>query len=343
MNVNELMEKLRAETTGDLSEDLRHLQQTVNDIRREDNASELAEAVAEYAFSLMPEDKRAEMQAQTFVNGKRMDRVFAEAQELIRARQHEKAEPLLAALSEKIERYYEKSDIRYFSFRNPFEYHVYVQLHPEEKHYMRAPFDFAAYLSMYGYVLVHLRKTEEAEKVLLRAVEMNPVTADTRFELAELYKLTSQPDQLLRVNQESLPLCTTADRIARVLANMGFYCYEVGDFYSSAVFYFDSVRFLPNEQAEAALKDVVRRLNTFGQKFAPPTHGQTIDTYEKYGLQPPPDNMLVNLAVALAKSAREHNRPELEGLFTRTAFDLTNDPAFKARLDELDAQLAAKG
>ena len=343
MTVTELTDRLRAETTGDLQADLKHLEEVAESLRQEENAAELAEAVAKYAFSLMPEEQRAEMEEQTMIGGRRLDRVYQEAMQLVREKKYAEAEPLLAALSEKIAAYFEDGEIRYYSFRNPFEYHLYLEMYPDEdRNTMRAPFDFGAYLAMYGYVLVELRRTQEAEDVLRRAVRMNPVAADMRYELAELYKLTGRMDMLLETCRDTLQICTSADRIAHVLANLGYYCCEIADYYASAVFYFDSMRFLPNDMTEAALKDVLRRMKTFGMKFAPPTKGQTLDTYEKYGMQPPPNSMLINLAAALAQSARKHDRPELEGLFTRVAFDLTNDPQFRERLSELDAILAER-
>ena len=166
----------------------------------------------------------------------------------------------------------------------------------------------------------------------------NPVSADARFELAELCKFAHNQDELLRVNQETLPLCTTADRFARVLSNMGFYCYVRQDFYSAAVFYFESLRFAPSQPVEMELQDVLRRMKTFGQKFAPPTHGQTIYVYEKYGLTPPPNPQLVNLAVTMIDQAKKFNRTDLEAFFNRCAFDLTNEPRFKEEMERLAAE-----
>lgn len=339
MNVTELMAQIRTEMTGDLQKDIQHLQDIASDIRREPNAAELAEAVAEYAYSILPEETRQQMEEQTCIDGKRLDQVFSQALQLVQAQQYDEAEPLLRAISDKIAMHFEGSEPKYFSFRNPFEYHIYREFYPNDTAFDRAPFDFAHYLQLFGFVLLETKKTREANQVLERAIRFNPVSADVRFEMAELCKFAHDQKKLLAVNQETLRLCTSADRIARVLANMGFYCYVQSEYYDAAVFYFESLRFQSSRAVEYELQDVLKRMKTFGQKFAPPTHGQTIDVYEKYGLQPPPNSDLVNLAVACASSAREYAKPELEGLFTRIAFDLTNDPRFKEQLDRLDARM----
>lgn len=335
MNKDELIKQLRDELTGDLQKDIAHLQAVAEDLRGEENADELTAAAADLAFEIMPDDVRAKMEDMTFVNGKRMDLAFGEALKLVNEGRMNGAAAILKTISDKIAQYYEGENPKYFSFRNPFEYHMYRYYFPNDTEFDRAPFDFAHYLALYGFVLLEQRDARTAEEVLERAVKFNPVSADVRFELAELCKFGNNQKKLLSVNIESLRYATTADRIAHVLANMGFYCYREQDFYSAAVFYFESIRFQPSQAVEFELQDVLRRMKTFGQKFTPPTHGQTIDVYEKYGLLPPPNKDLVNLAVTLAENAKQYRRTDLEALFNRVAFDLTNDPHFREEMERI--------
>lgn len=342
MTVNELMAQLRSEMTGDVQKDIAHLRDVAEDLVKEENADELTAAVAEFAFEQMPADTREKMEDMTFVNGKRMDIAFGEARQLVNEGKYAEAEGILKALSDKAAQYYEGESPKYFSFRNPFEYHVYRYYYPNDTEFDRAPFDFASYLELYGFVLLEQKQARAAEEVLERAIKFNPVSTDARFELAELCKFAHNQKKLLSVNIETLRYCTTAACMARTLANMGFYCYVEQDFYSAAVFYFESIRFEPSQAVEFELQDVLHRMKTFGQKFAPPTHGQTIDVYEKYGIQPPPNNDLVNLAVTLIQSAKEYGRTDLEALFNRVAFDLTNDARFREEMERIASEKRAE-
>ena len=339
MNVTELMAQIRSEMTGDLKKDMQHLSDIADDLRREPNAEELLAAVSDYAFKLMPDQTRDQLREMTFVGDRRMDQAFEAALKLVDAQKYTEAETILRAISAKIEKYFENQDPKFFSFRNPFEYHMYRQFYPDDTVFERAPFDFAHYLQLYGYVLIEANKYREAELVLDRSVKFNPVSADMRFERAELFKLTDNMPKLIEECRETLRLCTTPDRIARTLANTGFYCYKTNDFFSAAVFYFESIRFQPNKGVEFELQDVVKRMNSFGQKFAPPTNGQILDAYEKYALTKQPSTELVNLALTLAQSAHDMQEKELEGVFLRTAYDLTNDAKMKEQLDELAAEV----
>jgi len=341
MTIEELKEKIQAECTGDAKTQLNYLTQLARDVRREPNAAELSEAIAKHAYSVMPEEARAEMERTTMINGKRLDRVYHEALELVDHGKVSEAAPMLAALSDKIAECFE-GEKKWFSFRNPFEYHVFREFYPVEKEFDRAPFDFSHYLTLYGFVLIELHDLEKAEAALNRAIKFNPVATEPKFELCELYKLTGRDPKILEISRETMRYCTTADRIARVLCNLGFYCADIGDLYSAAVYYFESLRFEPSKQVEAELQDTVRRMNQAGAKFAPPTKGQVLDTYEKYRIIQPPNSELINLAIALAEAARKENRPELEGLFVRVCWDLTRNEEFKTRLDFIDKEIAAK-
>ena len=340
MTVNELMAQVRSEMTGDLKKDMRHLSDIADDLRREPNAEELVAAVAEYAFGLMPQNMKEQMQELTFVGDRRMDQAYAAALKLVEAKKMQEAETILAAISDKIAAHFESESPKFYCFRNPFEYHMYREFYPDDKVFERAPFDFSAYLELYGYVLIENGKTRVAEKALDRAVRFNAVSADVRFERAELYKLADNMPKLLDECRETLRICTTPGRIARTLTNVGFYCYKMNDFFNAAVFYFESIRFQPSKAVEYELQDVVKRMNSYGQKFTPPTHGQIVDAYEKYALTQQPSTELVNLALTLAQSAHDQQQKELEGLFLRTAYDLTNDAKMKEQLDALAAEIA---
>ena len=340
MTVTELMERVKAEMTGDAQADLRRLSEIAQEYKHEENAGELMEAIANFAYEILPEDTRAEMEASTFVRGMRMDKAFAEALKLIRADQSKEAESLLAEIASTIHKHFMNGEKKWFCFRNPFEYHVYRMYHPEDTGFDRAPFDFANYLQTYAFVLLNNGNGLAALQMLDRAIACNPVSVDPRFEQTEIYKLMRMPEKLLQSVQETIRLSTTASNFARCAADMGYYCTMKENLHDAAIFYFDSLRFVFSADVESELQDTMHRMQLSGQLFAPPTKGQILDVYEKYGVMQPPNSDLVNLALTLADSAKQHGRLRLEGLFMRCAYDMTNAEQFKARLDDIDARIA---
>ena len=175
-----------------------------------------------------------------------------------------------------------------------------------------------------------------------RAEKFNPVGIECLFEHAEICKLARDPQGVLTLSRRAMQIATSADRMARTCANLGWYCTEIGEFYAAAVFYFDSIRFGASKAIEMELQDVMRRMKELGIRFAPPSDAVRADIYNKYAVIVPPNSDLVNLALTLAKQASDYDRPELEGLFYRVAYDMTNNAEFKAELDRIDAEIARR-
>ena len=342
MTVDEMMKQVQGELGDDPAANLKKIADFADTLRKEPNSAELLEALAAFAYEQMPAEDRAAMEETTFAAGKRMDQTFADALKLINADKAEEAAKLLGAISEKIEKYFENGETKWFSFRNPFEYHMYRYFFPDDKEFERAPFDFAHYLVTYAYTLIEIGETRAARNALLRAITFNPVGADIRFEYAELCKFAKNMPDLLESCRVTAKIAASADRMARVCANLGYYCEEIGELYAAAVFYFESMRFLPSKPVETALQDTVKHMKVEGIKFVPPTADQVKETFAKFNVPEMPNSDLVNLALVMAKQAQEYKRLDLEGLFYRVAFDMTNDPQFKAELERVDKAIAAQ-
>lgn len=342
MTVNELMERVRAEMGDNVSENLEKITAMTAEVKHEENAAELLEALAQFAFEMVPPEIQQQMEETTFVNGKRMDQAFGEALALVNGNKSAEALPILKAISDKIAQYFEEEPRKWYSFRNPFEYHMFRQFYPDKTGFDRAPFDFAHYLVLYAYTLMDAGSTREAEAAVKRAISFNPVSAEMHFELSEICKFVKNLPDLLKNCQEISRICTTPDRMARVCNDMGYFCQETGDLQSAAVFYFESMRLNPVSVTEAELTDVVRHINAMGQRSAPPTDAQIDEVFRRNRIIRYPNGELVELALGMKNEAQKYQRLDLEGLFTRVAYDLTNNPELKADLDRIDREIAAK-
>lgn len=56
----------------------------------------------------------------------------------------------------------------------------------------------ALILAFYGYILVEMKKPEEAVRVLEKAIKYNPVNTGPRFEMAECFKVLRNPQSYLK-------------------------------------------------------------------------------------------------------------------------------------------------
>ena len=201
MTVNELKEKIQAECTGDIQKDIQYLLELSRTLRTEPNADELNKAVFEHARSITPKDILAEMDRTTTVDGKRLDMMYGEALALADQNKFAEAEPILAAISDKIAECYE-GEKKWFSFRNPFEYHMYREFFPLETNFDRAPFDLSRFLSLYGFVLMELHKLTEAEAALKRAISFEKKLKKLASKGLNMNQLRIQANRMAPVKAE---------------------------------------------------------------------------------------------------------------------------------------------
>lgn len=341
MTVKEVTSLCRDGLTGDVQADLAFLEKQMRRLAGEKNADELLAAINEIALEQLPEEERSYFLETTCINGKRLDIIYRDALALVQEKNYTDALIPLRAIKKKIEQCFTKECGKtYYSFRNQFEYHTFLQLYGADQKFDRAPFDFAQYLLTYGFVLIELKRTDEALEALELAVQFNPVNCDVRFELAELFKITDQMPKLLSVIRDTLKFASSTYALARAYANLGYYCTEKRDFDGAAHFYYESLVYNNNPAIKAELEFLeTKRM----QKVEIPTHKQVLATFEKYEIPNGPSDELITLAVTLAGDAIALKKLRLGYYFYTIALDLTRDPQIRQRLENLKAEIEAMG
>ena len=149
----------------------------------------------------MPEEYQKSIMRIMYINGKRLDKVYADIIEMLKSKQNlENALKLAEELYSKITEGFTESDTtKFVSLRNSFEDNLYQIVFKPEKTLNRTPFDFSRMITAYGYILVEYREFEKAVEVLKKAIEYNPVDCGPKFELAEIYKLQKDKDKIIEI------------------------------------------------------------------------------------------------------------------------------------------------
>ena len=98
MTINEIMEKIREGLTGEYSVDMVYLESQADKYRSAKNAKEIESAIADLAYEILPDDKREVLNKMMYIDGKRLDVVFAEANKLIQEKKIDESFKLTEAL-----------------------------------------------------------------------------------------------------------------------------------------------------------------------------------------------------------------------------------------------------
>lgn len=334
MTTNEIIEKIRNGLTGEYSVDIVYLESQADKYRPTKNGKEIESAIADLAYEIMPEDKRAILNKMMYIDGKRLDVVFSEAQKLIQEKKIEESFRLTEALYTKIRMNYRETETEvYLSMRNTLEHQLYLYFYRPSKKLVRPVFDLSQMVLLHGYNLLELNRPEEAARVINDAIRFNPMNTDAYFELAECYKAMREPDQLLSVIKETLEVAVTPTQISRCYCNLGFYCVEVKDYDRAVCFYYESLIYADHPFVAAEL----HHIHTITQKkIVPPTRDEVNAAFEHYGMKPGANQDVVDIITALAKEAVENKDLPAIRFYLHMQHGLTNDPEIKEMMDRYD-------
>lgn len=335
-----ILQEIEAQLSGDNLKDALFLQEQAEKYSAQKDGAQVADAILKLAVSKMPEENQAYLKKMLYIGERRLNQVYDEALNL--ANQHMTAKSLVLTkqLYQHItENFKETETGRFFSFRNLLESNLYYQLYNPIKNLLKAPFDFTKYLTLHGYNLTELRRTEEAIPVLQEAIRYNPVNPDPRFELAEVYKLMGNQKLLLETVRETVTVCTSAYALARCYTNMGYYCIAKKDYDSAICFYFESMIF----EKHPAVPGELHHISILtGEPIVPPTRKQVLSAFEKYKIPNGPSPEVLHVVTELSNQARDRQNWAEAVYYFYVIYDITKDPAAKTMLDRCKERLEAE-
>lgn len=297
MAENKILEELRAKLTGSAEEDNKFLRAEAERFAEKKDLDGV-NAATELLLELMPQAQKDEIERLITLDGMRLDRMHEKIIKLIREKNITEAKSLAERLYKKIKLDYKDGENNKFvSLRNPFEDNLYQLRYKPEKTLNRTPFDFATYITTYGYLLVDTGSPVDAIPVLEDAIEYNPVDCGPRFELAEVYKLLKNKRMTLETSRDTLKCASSPAAIARVYANVGYILTDMGEFDDAVAFLTASLLFAPHPAIPYELRDIANRK---GGPIKQPTQEEIAEVMKKYDFEFGPNEDVVSVAAQLS-------------------------------------------
>ncbi len=255
-------------------------------------------AVGELLLENMPEEQRNEVNRLTHIDGMRLDEMYNKIVGLINEKKPLEAIPLAERLYKKITlEFAETEKTKYVSLRNPFEDNLCQALFKTDKTLSRTPFDFAAYITTYAYLLIETGANIDAIPVLERAIEFNPVDVGAKFELTEVYKLIRNKKMVLEMTRQTLAVASSPVAIARCYENVGYTLTDFGEYEDAVIFYVASTMFNANQAVSLELQHVA---DLKGTPVVMPSREKIIKTMKKYDINFGVDKKVIETAAQLA-------------------------------------------
>ncbi|WP_303787776.1 M48 family metallopeptidase [Ruminococcus flavefaciens] len=326
MAENKILEELRAKLTGSDEEDTKFLRAEAERFAEKKDL-EGVDAATQLLIELMPQEQKDEIERLITLDGMRLDEMHEKIIKLIGEKNMTDAKALAERLYKKIKLDYSEGEKNKFvSLRNPFEDNLYQLRYKPEKTLNRTPFDFATFITTYGYLLVETGSPVDAIPILEDAIEYNPVDCGPRFELAEVYKLLKNKRMLLETSRETLKVASSPVAIGRVYANVGYILTEMGEFDDAVAFLTASLIFAPHPAIPYELRDIANRK---GSHIKQPTQEEINEAMKKYDFEFGPNADVISVAAQLsANYLFEQDIPNaLKAL--KMTYNLTRDEKVK--------------
>ena len=317
---NKILEELRAKLTGTPEENRAFLRSEAERFAKESNA-EGVEAATGLLVELMPQEQKDEVERLTHLDGMRLDEMHNKIIKLIKEKNIIEAKSLAERLYKKITVDFKEGETaKFVSLRNPFEDNLYQLRYKTDKVLNRTPFDFATYITTYGYILV------ETGSPLEKAVEYNPVDCGPRFELAEVYKLLKNKRMVLEVSRETLKIASSPVAIARCYANAGYVLTDMAEYDDAVAFLAASVMFAPHPAIPYELRDIAQRK---GSPVRKPTQEEIIRVMEKYDFEFGPNQEVISVAAQLSANYLADDDIPNALMALKMTYNLTRDEKVK--------------
>lgn len=326
MSYDEIYHELKSKMTDDAEANEAMLKKEAERFLKKKNNVGI-EAVGALIMENMSDEKRDEIIRITHIDGVRMDKVYEKIDKLVNEGKCVDAKPLAEKLYKKITvEFKETEKVKFVSLRNPFEDNLYQLLFKPEKTLTRTPFDFAAYITTYAYILVETGSPLDAIPVLKVAMAYNQVDCGPKFEMAEVYKLLHNKKRLLEITRETLKVASAPAALARCYANVGYILTDYQEFEDAVAFYTASVMMHPNPAIPREMQNLADLKGSPVRYSGPEKISEVLN---KYDMNFGPDKNVVSVAADLSSYYLMKNDIENALRALKLTYSLTRDEKIK--------------
>ena len=339
MDFDQIMREITAGLTGDNAQDIAYLKEQMEKYKDHEFGKEIIRACGRLIFPMLPDEMKEKLGHIAENEDLGIKATLDEVGYNIYKKDFANAPKLMEALVSKVDEAHEgglfKDDAvsTYRSFNETFEEVLCRHLNETGKDIRICPHPLHVVYARYGSLLFEMKRFDEAEKALEKALAWDPVYTDALFERAECHKVTGDMQGFFDLTVDAFKCAYTPKAVARCFRNLGFYFVEkklwseaMSCFLASMDYEKDSV----NAQSEMYYIQ-----HQAGQPFAIPTLEDFRSYGEKYGFPLQPSDDVLGLTYSYGKHFANQGNADIAGYFLNIFYDLTQDEEVKALLDSL--------
>lgn len=340
MTYEEIMQKVTSGLTGKPEVDLKYLFEQMEEYKTHEMAQEILRGIGRMTYEIMPPDKREEMDRLFNNHNLGVESAIEEAEFQVHKKNFGRALEILESIVKKNEddtgelvMFRDDKVSEYHYFRNIFEEILYKEIFKPERTPRQMSEDFGHLYFTYGTLLFELKRFDEASAALKKAIRINPINVGAMFELAEISKVKGDWENYLEQSKKCLPVAYSGSNLGRCYRNIGFYYIEKQKYDVATVLYYISMHF--DRQSNMAQSELLYIQQMTNKPTPPPSDDDVQRIFKEYGIQPGTNEMVLGIAAALGRSAKEQGHYDAARFFLSILYDLTYDDDVKGWIEEL--------
>ncbi len=330
-----IMKKITAGLTGNTEQDMPYLKEQMKKYKDHAYGKEIARACGRLLCEVIPDDMKEELVGLIYKDSKGFDAALEEIQFNIYKKEYDTALKLMEAMVEKYENlgmYADDEVSEYLDFKEIFEEVLYKLIYNPNKEVRKVPIRYSDLYFQYGSLLFELKRYDDAEGVLKKAMRWNPSNATIAFEHAETFKARGMMDEYYTASCEIFKIAFRPNELARCYRNLGYYYVEKENFQTAACCGVFSLQFEHSNIVQSELFYILTKDKTININPDIDIIKKCFDTNDiPFG----PDDDIIGIAYQLTKMSMEKGEKEAAEYFISILLGFFETDELREMLEEI--------
>lgn len=336
MNLQKVLDEIKANLTGDPQKDGPYLKEQADKYKGEEFSDELEREMADMLVMITEKNYKAALDSFLRNKNKEVEAQLEKAEKRFKNLNYNGGISILEEIiRNNIFAWNDTDEVTYKCFGTPLEYILYKNLFQEDTREVKpVNCDLARVYYTFCFGLMQKERYADARNAIERAVQLNPVDPEVYKQFIELAKRQNDMDALRKSADMLLKTAVNKSQVGYAYFALSFYFSELKQFDKALAMLQMSRIFRESDLYKTELEYIARSMGCVGdpELF---DKNQLMVIMDKENIQPGPSVAVVGIANHVAKEFEEQGELDYAMYFYEIVYELTEDSGTEEHIKEL--------